>query len=1061
MIRIIHLSDLHYSEVDRKDFETYVMKALLEDLNFIHSERPIDLIAISGDLINKGGLGSTTIMDAFTQFMEVVINPIKAELDLSNKNFIFCPGNHDMDQKSIDSMDETGIFTYLDNPDKINGYIDKYSDISTNHHGINRGVPYKKFENAFQQASGVDFHITNFHSAYPRIINGIKIGICSLNTAWRCSDSKIDKKRLLIGERQLTESLQLIEDCEFKLVLMHHPVDWLSDVEEKVIKTFLTRDFNMVCCGHVHEASSWTKTDMYGNLIVSVAPSNWTTNMRSTDRININGFTIIDYKRTEVDIESRRYSFLKGKYDLNTDQGDNGRMNYQLKCSVELQHFKYRTTLASKLRNSTLEGRNEHLLSYYTDTNAPKDIETIFVLPRLVNKIDFDVEKQKSVKHYNIDDICSFKKNLIIYGTKESGKTILMDRLMIEYLNNIEKYDIIPVYVDFQEYSYTNFALAVKTFLGISNKECEELLQNHKIVLLIDNLSFNVRNKVKIAHLEAILANPNVHMIGTITTKAEGEIPLDLLEYPTFTTFESLILERFRTKEIKELMKKWFSQNTGKINHSEYYDKLIKVFKTYNLPSTPLAVSMFLWIIEQQETYQPVNNAAMLENFIERIFKKSSKRIIYSSSFDYANKEHLLAEVAYEMYKINEDNYRMEHNSLRIFTHEYLKKRKFEFDEDEILKELFDNGIILKENVGGDNYIRFRFNCFFQYYMMKKIEFDQSFREHVLLEENYLNFVEELDYYTALKRGEVDILKLVYERMITEYQPILDIIENVKKNPLGFDGIFETRNSMAEKNVSSSASITTEITKLKPSEKDIDDMNDELLDGIKPETGIPKKLKLTTFDELGNLWILAAKLLKNTEETSNGDDMPEKAQLYKDLLKCSMAFSALYKSACTEGIRKAQEKKENVNEQLVISNRILPLLNQTLLHSLIASRKLTVVLREKIEADNKNPKISDYERFLSVFCYADIRGNNYSKYISEFVKKMRRNYIYDMTFLKIISYYILRSKSAEEDNLYLNLLGETEVKIKGDDRASKGKYITKYIRMKRMDAKSIASNMSE
>ena len=50
-IRILHLTDIHFN----KDFET-IKDIVLNTLIALNKEKKIDMICISGDLINKGGI---------------------------------------------------------------------------------------------------------------------------------------------------------------------------------------------------------------------------------------------------------------------------------------------------------------------------------------------------------------------------------------------------------------------------------------------------------------------------------------------------------------------------------------------------------------------------------------------------------------------------------------------------------------------------------------------------------------------------------------------------------------------------------------------------------------------------------------------------------------------------------------------------------------------------------------------------------------------------------------------------------------------------------------------
>ena len=55
MIRIVHLSDIHLNKKTLKDAEQFVIKALIKDLKKYSDEKRIDLIFITGDLIDRGG----------------------------------------------------------------------------------------------------------------------------------------------------------------------------------------------------------------------------------------------------------------------------------------------------------------------------------------------------------------------------------------------------------------------------------------------------------------------------------------------------------------------------------------------------------------------------------------------------------------------------------------------------------------------------------------------------------------------------------------------------------------------------------------------------------------------------------------------------------------------------------------------------------------------------------------------------------------------------------------------------------------------------------------------
>jgi UDP-2,3-diacylglucosamine pyrophosphatase LpxH len=259
-----------------KDFNFFSIKALLKDLKSFHEEKAIDVIFITGDLIDQGGDSFSRIDIAFQEFEKNVINKIINKLSLSKDKFIFVPGNHDIDRKADKEMHQNGLTSTLKTTEKVNEFID-----SEDMDGIRRILPYKKFEKKFHENFTGEKVITNFQSSYIVNVDGVKIGINAFNTAWRCYDSKTDKEKILLGERQLFNGLEYIDDCDIKIALMHHNVDWLAEFDRNSIFNFMNQHYDMLFCGHVHYGTTWSYKNSFGNIFVSVASLNKSKNTRN------------------------------------------------------------------------------------------------------------------------------------------------------------------------------------------------------------------------------------------------------------------------------------------------------------------------------------------------------------------------------------------------------------------------------------------------------------------------------------------------------------------------------------------------------------------------------------------------------------------------------------------------------------------------------------------------------------------------------------------------------------------------------------------------------------
>ena len=138
-MRIVHLSDLHISKENLNSLNQFYTTALIKDLKIWHAEKPIDLIILTGDLVDKGGES----FDPKENYYEIIktsfISRILEELSLDKSRFIIIPGNHDIVEAKIEDISEDGIQKFCD-IDRINKYLidnkDKY------HAGIERIKEY-------------------------------------------------------------------------------------------------------------------------------------------------------------------------------------------------------------------------------------------------------------------------------------------------------------------------------------------------------------------------------------------------------------------------------------------------------------------------------------------------------------------------------------------------------------------------------------------------------------------------------------------------------------------------------------------------------------------------------------------------------------------------------------------------------------------------------------------------------------------------------------------------------------------------------------------------------
>ncbi|MGH0973251.1 metallophosphoesterase [Bacillus paranthracis] len=1015
-MRAIHLSDFHISKENLSELKNYILNPLINDLKDLHSQKEIDFIFFTGDLIDKGGASFESIAEAFKAFEVEVIDYITSELGIPKERFIINPGNHDILRTADDSIQELGLKSYFKDLNAINDFMknkEQYSNSTKRIHA------YNKFEEELYKNS-LNTNINYFETVHKYTIGGCKIGITSLNSSWRCYDNE-DSGNLLISEKQIMDSVGMIEDCDVKVALIHHPIKDLSTVEQKLIKSRLNSSFDLLLFGHVHNTDTYQFSDMTGTSINSVSPSAWTENRYNTDYEYLNGYVLIDYEYANCcTFTYRCYSNIKNAFITNTQLGmEEGKSFFSCPNKTALESLKKKEKIIQRLDAVYTETVNEHLLTYNTDTIAPKKLNDLFVMPKIVQKNEDFVEEdvsRVSDKNFSMQDICKSKENIMLVGVKEAGKTILLDKIMIEYLNNFSFHEKIPVYLDFEEINGSSIDTLIARFTTTSIREIrDETFNINDIVLLIDNIQFENKHSSSLNKLTRfILNNSNVRIITTCTSNGEGELPLSAIGNSILEHFCITYIKQFNTKDIQTLMSKWFIDRSEVTSKKEHLDKVISTFNALNIPRTPLAVSMFLWIIEKQENYSPVNNAQMLENFLERLFSKSDTYEVYSADFTYKNKESLLTDIAYEMYSNKKIRYRLSYGELRDYIEQNLKEKMFDFDADIILTHFLNKGVFTCEMEESIKYVRFKFSCFFQFYLMKSIDSNQEFKDYILTDRNYLNFIDELDYYTGLKMNQLELVEKIVNNMNEDYKDV-----KKKVTHLGIDTFFETKHTIVSKLTTEKVEgITLELKK----NDDYYETKDRELENHTSRNIEVKPDSLNPVQQLERNWVLAAKMLKNSEEIRKKDF---KVNALNDIVLCATLFATLYKVFLT---KQRNENKEQymADEQNIVVYKLLPLIHQVILTQTIGTGKLLVALENIIENEQFHNK-SELEQFTYVFLYADLKGKNKFSYIDQLLSRHKMSYLKDMVFFKVLEYYNRFDISTNEETKFKNYIGDLTV----------------------------------
>lgn len=755
LLTILHISDFHFSEKNAKESRT-LQDALIRDILRQRSAgiRP-DFIIFSGDLINAGG-----DLAAFNTLKSALLDPLCQATELTPNSLFLVPGNHDIDRNWVreNAPVQNGLLSEAETRDRLNAFYDKrVAQGAAEDFYFARQKVFSDFADAF----GKPFRTktTHFYRSYHMpLSNGLHVGILVLNTAWLCTGeaNDADKGHLAIPERAIVEGLDDIKLCSFKIAAMHHPLDYLTPHNKRDCKALLQKNFNLVCNGHLHEAAPEVLQSPLGLSIWSAAGALY------AGRNFYNGYNFIC-----LDTDTRKVEFIYRKYEdaplyefvPNTAISEDGKTTLHWGDHEETRRVGNLIDLNKALKPILEEQANEHLLSAYTNTAAPKSLSEMFVEPPIAERSQYETEQTKSALTYvPARALLLVDEPVILFGGREIGKTTLAYFLALQACDFAHQKLRTPILIDLDRVSAGSGILAreLKKVLALGQLQgrSDELLASGSFVFLFD--SFRLNDRRKSSMISDFIAKYPKNAYLMFADEGPAVIGARLNENLGFERRE-LYLHQLKRDAVRELTRRWL-EPAGLYSTTAFHT-LMKRMRSSNLPATAYVVSMLAWTIERQNVTGNINEAALLERFVDAVLNKANPKDVSRSSLDYTIKETFLAELAHEL--VSQDKYVIAENDLTAFTLRFISERSWNNSAQLFLEDVIGAGVLWR--AGG--VIAFRYRCLREYFLAKYMIDHPSFRDHALSREQFLKFSREIDILTGLRRRDDDIIRIVRSHM--------------------------------------------------------------------------------------------------------------------------------------------------------------------------------------------------------------------------------------------------------------------------------------------------------
>ncbi|WP_295432699.1 metallophosphoesterase [uncultured Thiodictyon sp.] len=248
-VRILHLSDLHFSTRSRWDSDPILCalaRFIAADVtdNGLHP----DLVVITGDLAQSGkpkeyGLARQWLDDLWPRLTPDPAAP------LDRDRLLLVPGNHDVDWDLIEPGARDAHQAMLDAKDQkeITSRLDPKS--VTRNLLLKRHAAYLKF---YGHWLGQRQTLPWWQRSIP--IRKQRLHVAGLDSAWLAEHD--DDSHLLLSTYQINQTV-LHKDAEaehdWRLALLHHPWASLAEFDRNDARRTLHRHRDLILSGHLHQ----------------------------------------------------------------------------------------------------------------------------------------------------------------------------------------------------------------------------------------------------------------------------------------------------------------------------------------------------------------------------------------------------------------------------------------------------------------------------------------------------------------------------------------------------------------------------------------------------------------------------------------------------------------------------------------------------------------------------------------------------------------------------------------------------------------------------------------
>lgn len=1024
-IGILHLSDIHVSEKSIPDIDVLIKK-LIKDIELVKEEQAmnIDMVCFAGDLIERGDYAfenESQIKLAEDHF----INPLLDALGLPDDRFILVPGNHEVDRRKIATATERGLAA-ISSPEEIEETIFNMEEEYKSRLSYFYEYMYEKYI--------PDANKWNLGYSVKRTINNVKIGIAGIDSAWRSTGiGNSERGKMFVGKQQILTHLRNIEDCDLKICIMHHPLDWLSNLEMSNVERELN-GFDFVLRGHVHDLDD-----------KQICRQNYRTIYNTSGKLYpiddfYSGYSLID-----VDMDMRKcyiyareyYHDRRNEFDKALRISKEGKAEYLLQEYDETKHIEI--DLKLQLKKYYEDATEKYNMLKRIDNFSPSKEGDFFVEPSIYDKSIY--EREKAIKNgegaadpVTLEDLIETAENIVIFGKRDGGKTTVLQQIGLRSIKRGSNY--IPIYIDLKSISKgkdkifnecRNFIFKeLSEEVSLNNKQVMDFLTAGKILCLVDNVDFSNAD-----HLSSLYSFAKKYPNNRFVFASEERFyqTYSIKDLPDLEIkYKSMYLDSFKKRQVREMITKWGVGKEG-FDANEMTKKIVAYCNNVNFSMTPFNIAVFMTIWDVDRNFIPINEGKVMRTYLETILDKLSAEGFQRSEYDFDVKQHFLGYIASRMYE--NDKYYFEAEEFEKIVNEYHDALGFQKSKSKFDKIFFEKNIL---SASGSK-VFFSNTGIMEYCFAYFATIDTKLYERMISRGNRRMFTRELAFYSGIVNDCTDLLDIINIEILQTLVDNMEVLDEIEKIKIG-----SSMNIQRE-------IFSRRVMENRKSMEEIDEMEEKL---TKRKEKTPMEItKIETIDESESfldLLIIYGNAIKNAETMKKNQK-----QIHLDTYILGMNFvlgmikrelSRYIESRTIENLPKElreripdlteKEFEEYKKSAMDLVTIFLPVGFQLLIAENVGSPKLNIIVKELIY----NKEKEKFTRFMLTFLYCDMGNGDIKRFLSDYINIEESKDIMELVLMKLGYYYSMRyfGIDSKMDDMLIELMADVKIKLTNKEK---------------------------